>query len=98
MTCIKCSKPISMTDKYFALSEVTSHNNPHDFFICESCSETVTPMELYMDGHLVMANAEDDMMEVEGVVVVDHYDYKPTPEELATAEHVVAAEEVSAEN
>lgn len=72
MNCIKCGKPISMTEKYFALSEVTSHINPHDFFICEKCAELVTPMELYMDGRLVMANAEDDMVEVDGVVVAEN--------------------------
>ncbi len=69
MECIKCGNPISMTDKYFALSDVISHNDPRDFFLCEECAELVTPMELYMSGKIRMANNDDESIEVDAVVV-----------------------------
>ncbi len=83
MECIKCGNPISMTDKYFALSDVLSHNDSRDFFLCEECAETTTLMELYMSNKIRMSNNDDDAIEV-NAVVVDNSQYGkilPEPEE-----------------
>lgn len=87
MECIKCGKAIYMSDKYFALSDVVSHNEPRDFFLCEDCAEFTTPMELYMAGKIRMANSDDDSIEIDGVVVENEPEH-PTSEEIAAAAEV----------
>lgn len=75
MKCVNCGKSILVTDKYFMLNVFRANKLANNVAVCEECSETVTPMELYMKGVIPMVNSDDDTVEVDATVLdeVDAY-------------------------
>lgn len=75
MKCVNCGKYIMGTDKYFMLNVSRVDKSTNNIAVCEECSETVTPMELYMKGVIPMNNSDDDVVEADATVLdeVDAY-------------------------